>query len=198
MGSNRSRNWACIIYKESAPEDFISRIGDNLLTGFLSPLHNDKLDEQTEKKNHWHLLLKFTSDKSYEQAKAIFETIGGVGAECVHDFRAYARYLCHLDQPNKTKYDVSEVKCFGGLDYLDTIAAPSDRYTIIAEMQDFCEDNPDLIRDSFALLCRYARTNHKDEWFRALCDYAAFGMTSFLQSLHWTRKHTKDVEIIDE
>lgn len=184
----RSRNWATVIYPESTP-DFLERISNTMIAGFLSPLHEDlEEDQKTEKKPHYHLLIKFASTKSMEQAKELFAILGGVGAECVHDYRAYSRYLCHLDQPNKKRYDPEDVRSFGGEDYLTTIAAVADKYAIIAAMQDYCESHYDEIGDSFSSLCRYARDSGNDEWFRALCDYAAYIMTSFLQSLHWTRR----------
>lgn len=185
---DRSRNWATIIYPESCP-DYMEKIGGMVITGFLSPLHSDPgEDEKTERKPHFHLLVKFSSVKSQDQVLSIFQAAGFVGAERISDFRSYARYLCHLDQPLKKKYDIDQVVSFGGLDYREIIQASADKYKIISEMIQFCEQEPELIKDSFANLTKYAIDQGKIDWFRALCDNAAYIMTSYLQSLHWTRR----------
>lgn len=51
----------------------------------------------------------FDGVKTIEQAKDLFEQIGGVGCEKVNSIRGYARYLCHLDNPEKAQYDQGAV-----------------------------------------------------------------------------------------
>ena len=43
--------------------------------------------------------------------------IGGVGVEPVKSVRAYARYLCHLDSPDKVCYRTEDVLSLSGADY---------------------------------------------------------------------------------
>lgn len=184
----RSENWATLIYPESCP-DFVDKVSNLLISAFLSPLHCDpESDELTERKPHYHLLCKFSSVKSREQVDEIFKPLGFVGAERISDFRTYARYLCHLDQPLKKQYDPGDVLSFGGLDYLGVIAASADKYRIIAEIIEYCDENPDEVKDSFSCLMKICIEKKKTDWFRALCDYAAYVITNYLQSLHWTRK----------
>lgn len=56
----------------------------------------------------------FDSVKTEKQAVEFFSTFGGVGCEVVNSSRAYARYLCHLDNPEKASYKIDQVRQFGG------------------------------------------------------------------------------------
>lgn len=83
----------------------------------------------------------------------IINKIGGVGCESVISLRGYARYLCHLDNPEKAQYEKSDVMSLGGVSYLEVIGTASDKSTAIFEMQEFCEYY-DVV--SFYALAKYA------------------------------------------
>lgn len=184
----RSRNWATIIYPDSAPENFRDIIGELMIEALLSPLHTDADEEkQLEKKPHYHLEMKFSTMKSREQVLEIVEKFAGVGAEAVNDFRAYARYLCHLDQPNKKHYEPKEVKAFGSLDYLEIIESSADKYKAIGEILDYVDEHADEIRNSFARLLRAARMEN-ESWFRHLCDDCAYVIKEYLTSKEWDER----------
>ena len=77
------------------------------VAALISPLHDKDTNPSGEpKKPHYHVLLMFEGVKDYEtQVKPIFAEIGGVGREMVNSARGYARYLCHLDNPEKAQYE---------------------------------------------------------------------------------------------
>ena len=105
-GLGRTRNFATIIYEESAPENWREILSDLLIPCFISPYHDSDINPNGEpKKPHWHVLIMFDSVKTMEQAKEIFDKVGGVGCEKVNSLRGYARYLCHLDNPEKFQYN---------------------------------------------------------------------------------------------
>ena len=62
------------------------------------------------KKPHYHVMIMYDSVKTIEQAREVLSAIGGVGVEIVNSVRGYARYLCHLDNPEKYQYDKGFVK----------------------------------------------------------------------------------------
>lgn len=192
-GDNRLRNWACVLYPDSAAENWLSIIADSKIPTYVSPIHDRDVNPNGEpKKPHYHVLTPYEGKKSEAQARAFFESFGGVGCERVNSLRGYARYLCHLDNPEKAQYDPSQVKSFAGLDYHETIGLPIDRYNSIADMMEFCDEHNIF---SFAHLLRIARDNRPD-WFRILCDSGAFVMKEFLKSRSWetvddARKDTK-------
>lgn len=180
---DRARNFACVVYPESAPENWQGILCQHLIPGFISPLHEFDIDPQNQpKKPHYHVMIMFEGKKSIEQAETIFESIGGVGCEKVNSIRSYARYLCHLDNPDKAQYSPEDVSCICGTDYRSIIGLASDKYLAIGEMMDFCDEHN---VNSFYLLAKYARMERPD-WFKMLCDNSAFYMREFLQSRSWS------------
>jgi hypothetical protein len=182
----RTRNYATVVYMDSAPSNWLDILSDLHVPAFVSPFHNkDKNPDGEYKKPHYHVMFMYDNKKSIEQAKENFEKIGGVGCQIVNSPRGYARYLCHLDNPEKHQYSTEEVKSFGGADYMDTISLITDKYKIIGDMQDFC-DRYDVT--SFYLLCNYARKNRSD-WYRVLCDSSALFMKEYLRSKKWSNNN---------
>lgn len=182
MASKRTRNYATVVYPESAPEDWIQRFGNYFVPAFISPLHDLDINPFGEpKKPHYHVMIMFDSVKTIEQAKEIFDDIGGVGVEVVNSVRGYARYLCHLDNPEKIQYDKGFVQAFYGADYEETIGLSLDRYIAIREMIDFCRSNGIV---SYSQLMHYAMDNRPD-WFRVLCDNGTVVVKEYLKSYTW-------------
>lgn len=180
--SQRTRNYATIVYPESAPSEWKEILERQCVPAFISPLHNKDLDNKGNlKKEHYHIVIFFEGCKTKEQAKEVFETIGGVGVEAVKNARAYSRYLCHLDSDKKAQYDPNDVISLSGADYSAMITLPSSKYEIIGEMVEYCMAN-DII--SYAALLLYAKKNRHD-WFRILCDSGTITIVQFLKSRTW-------------
>ena len=180
--TKRTRNYATVVYPDSAPENWQEKLADYYVPAFISPLHDLDLNPFGEpKKPHYHVMIMFDSVKTIEQAKEILSDIGGVGVEIVNSVRGYARYLCHLDNPEKIQYDKGFVKSLYGADYDETIGLALDRYIAIREMISFCRDNGIF---SYAELFRYAMDNRQD-WFRVLCDNGTIVVKEYLKSSSW-------------
>lgn len=177
----RTRNWASIFY------DDISVWLDNLksfnVPFFVSPFHDKDLSaDGTPKKSHYHVLLMFDGVKTYDQAKEIFDSVGGVGCEKVASLRGYARYLCHLDDYDKAQYNPSDVYCYGATaDYVGVIGLPTDKYDSIGAMMDWVDREHCL---SYAKLLRYSR-DYNEIWFRVLCDSGTLVMREYIKSFTW-------------
>lgn len=182
--SRRYRNFACVVYpdSESTPEHWRSILEEFKTPVLVSPLHDKDFNVTGEpKKPHFHVLIFFEGMKSPEQVRELFDQIGGVGLETVNSLRGYARYLCHLDNPDKHQYLPSDVLQLSGADFFDIISLPSDRYGMIGEMIDYCQAEYIF---SYAALLIYARS-YREDWFRILCDSATIVMKEFLKSLRW-------------
>lgn len=189
----RGRNFATLVYPESAPENWQGILAQYFVPAFISPLHDKDINPGGEpKKPHYHVMVMFEGKKSDEQVKEIFDSIGAVGFERVSSLRGYARYLCHLDNPEKAQYDQALVKCYSGADYISTIGLATDKYKALAEMEEFCERYNVM---SFFALCRYATVNRSD-WSRVLKDNGAIYMREYLQSRKWSIDNNLD-KIID-
>lgn len=185
----RARNFATVVYPESAPENWLDILKNYHISTFVSPLHDRDVNPGGElKKAHYHVMIMFDGNKSERQVREIFNSIGGVGLEVVKSVRGYARYLCHLDNPEKVRYNQSDVISIAS-DYIGTIGLSVDKYIAIAEMQDFCEDY-DV--SSFYALTKYAR-EHRSDWFRVLCDCGSLHMKEYLKSRQWSKDNHCDV-----
>lgn len=177
--TNRYRNFGTIVYPESAPENWQTTLSDTHIPAFISPLHDKDTNPGGEaKKPHYHILLMYDSTHTKEQAAAVFDTINGVGCEIVQSVRGNARYLCHLDNPEKAQYLTENVTVLNGADYLKVIGLASDKYKAIGEMIDWCIEKNCVM---YWELLQYARVNRYD-WFRVLCDNGTMVMMNFLKS----------------
>lgn len=184
-GKGRTRNFATVVYPESASENWQDILASQFIPAFISPLHDKDINPTGEpKKAHYHVLIMFDSVKTTEQAESIFKLIGGVGCEKVNSIRGYSRYLCHLDNPEKAQYDEASVRSLGGADYVGTIGLVTDKYKAIGEMIDYCKENNIV---SYSDLLEYCRMERFD-WFRVLCDNGTVVMKEYLKSKSWTNE----------
>lgn len=175
----RYRNFATVVYPESAPEDWQEILSDMHIPAFISPLHDADVNPIGEvKKPHYHVMLLYEGKKSIEQVQEVFYCISGVGCETVNTIRGYARYLCHLDNPEKAQYKIEDVRALSGADYMGTIGLAIDKYKALDEMCTYCVDNSVI---EYSVLCDYARENRFD-WWRILCDCGSVHMRNYLAS----------------
>lgn len=164
--TNRTRNWATIVYPESAPDDWLDKLAEVKVPALVSPLHNRDVNANGEvKKEHYHVILMFQGVKSLPQVKAIIDTFGGVGTEYVQSQRGYARYLCHLDNPEKAQYDPKEVKQIcGAMAYSELVSSDSDKKSIVKQMLAYCRENGIY---EFCDLAYYAM-DEREDWYEVL------------------------------
>lgn len=184
--SVRTRNYATVVYPESAPDGWQEILVQQFIPAFISPLHDQDLNPTGEvKKPHYHVMLLYDGPKTRDQAKKVFDLIGGVGCEVVQSIRGYARYLCHLDNPEKAQYSPDDVRCICGSDYTSIIGLATDKYKAIREMVAFCCDN-DI--SSYDILFDYA-VQFRQDWFRVLCDNGTYPIKEYLKSRRWRLQH---------
>jgi hypothetical protein len=183
--SKRTRNYATVVYPESAPEGWQNILSEQMIPAFISPLHDKDVNADGKpKKPHFHVMLMFDSVKTEEQAKVVFEKIGGVGCEIVNSIRGYARYLCHLDNPEKAQYSVESVRSMGGATYRNVIGLPSDKYKCIREMIQFINDNS---IEAYCDMLEWSSINRED-WFQVLCDNGSYVIKEYLKSKTWKQE----------
>lgn len=189
VSSDRTRNYATVVYPDSAPENWLDILSNEHVPAFVSPLHDRDTNPTGEsKKSHWHVMVMFDGVKTVGQAKNLFDKIGGVGCEVVKSIRGSARYLCHMDNPEKAQYKPEDVKCFGGADYNSVCSLPADRNKIIREMINFCDQNKIF---SFAWLIRYSM-DEKPDWFNSLCSNSTYVIKEYLKSKRWEYEQRLD------
>lgn len=181
--AGRTRNFATIVYPESAPADWMERLDQYHIATLISPLHDKDTNPSGEpKKSHYHVMLMFESPANYESKVApIFAEIGGVGRETIGTARGYARYLCHLDNPEKAQYSPSEVRCMSGADYYGIVNLPTDDIKIITEIKNYCRKNSVY---SLAEIIDIAETLHP-EWYSTIVLSRCYVIDKYIKSLAW-------------
>jgi len=208
----RARNFATIVYpsKEyldsidseydgtegygSAPENWQEIISDLHIPVMISPLHQDINPDGKMKKPHWHILFMFESMKDWEkQVKPIFDSFGGIGRETVNSARGYARYLCHLDNPEKKQYSPDDVICFGGADYQAVVHLPTDDVKILQDIFLYIRQNQIYSLAEFLDICAI----NNPEWFSIVAISKAYIVDKYIKSLTW-EKESNYVRKIDE
>lgn len=174
----RAYNWWFVIYPEDLPENYIEVIRNWHISSLLSPMHDtdpkedengnplkNEIGEIIFKKKHRHLLLMFSSKKYFAFVVQLFKdafgttetgAIKGVATpivtQCrVADKHQAARYLCHLDNPEKTHYDPSDVIAMNGADVLQLLkGGAAEELEMYREVQQYIFDND--IRE-YCMLC---------------------------------------------
>lgn len=184
--SGRTRNFATVVYPDSAPSDWMDKLDRLHIAAFISPLHDKDMDPDGGlKKSHYHVMLMFESPVEYETRVApIFAEIGAVGREMVNSARGYARYLCHLDNPEKFQYSPSEVRCIGGADYYGVTSLPTDDMKMIGEVFSYIQEHEIY---SLAELLTISQIHHP-EWFSMIAMSRCYVVDKFIKSLAWERE----------
>lgn len=198
-GIGRSRNWTCIIYPESAPENWVDILQAEHIQWIKSPLHDKDLTATGHtKKAHWHIALLFDSVKSYEQVREITDKLIAPSPQKISGVKALVRYMAHLDDADKAQYDPGEIKGYGGVDISDMLRPNgSERYQLISDMLEYiCDENIVEFKD----LMNYARQEHFSDWFPLLCDNSAYIVNQYIKSQRHAGtirvdKHTGEVKI---
>lgn len=178
---DRTRNWTFVAYPESVPQNWRDILDEQHIQWIESPLHDRDLNADGEtKKAHWHILVMFEGNKSFEQIKELTEQIHATIPQKCASVKGLVRYMAHLDNPEKVQYDRGTIIGHGGVDVAEYLRpTSSSRYQLIGEMMDFVRDNDIVELEDLAY---YARIERFDDWFPLLCDNSAYIMGEFIRS----------------
>lgn len=186
MGASKTRNWAFVVYPESAPDGWKDILADTHIPAFISPLHDRDVNENGEvKKAHYHIVIMTDGPITQKRANELIAPYNGTkSAEYVKSLRGYVRYLAHLDDPDKAQYDPAEIIALGGADLASTLKlsqSDNDKYRIIGEIMRYCEETE---IHEFSALVKYA-VREKEEWLPVIVNKAYF-VNRFLDSLRYS------------
>lgn len=197
--NQRFRNWLFIVYPESAPADWIDQLDQLHVEACISPLHDKDINPTGEpKKPHYHVLLAFDGVQTYSQVEAITDSLQASKPIVCKSVKGSVRYFAHLDNPEKYRYNTSDIKSLSGFDIAEALKPSSaDRYTLIGEMIEFVQEFNIL---EFEDLILYAKNFKQNTWFPILCDNSSFLMTKFIDSRRYRYRSGErliDKELID-
>jgi hypothetical protein len=183
------------MYPESAPDNWQDVLSELRTPWALSPLHDRCINpDNTPKKHHWHVVLQFEGKKSFEQIKAITDSLNAPIPQKVANMVGVIRYMAHMDNPEKAQYLPSAIKTFGGMDISKFIKPTvTERYACLIEMRQYIKDNHIT---EFYQLYDYAAEHRYEDWFKLLSDNSAVIMNMYITSQRHTpvqQHHTKQV-----
>lgn len=143
----RSNKWAFLIYKESAPEDYLDVLEEMHVPFIVSPWHDKDISRSTGefKKAHKHGALFFETLKSYTPAHI----------EVVMSPKGMYDYFTHAENPEKTLYNIDDIESGAGFE-LDKFLAEQSSDEFLNKVIDLIEDN-DITE--FEVLVYFARAN---------------------------------------
>lgn len=179
---DKSRGWLTILYPESMEQDWeekLNQIGQQFI---LSPLHDGDINaDGSKKKNHYHLLLLWDGPTTFNTAMKIVTYIKGVGCLPCATIRGSVRYFCHLDNPEKKRYSVKDMKQSGGLDIDKFMLSETEENEILKDI--FCFIRVNHV-ESYADFVDYCRI-YQDEWFKLIMHKHRENVFRYIRSIEY-------------
>lgn len=128
----KKRNWAFVLYPESAPKDWKEQLQLSGVQGEISPLHNKDVNpDGTKKKEHHHIILVYGSPTTYNNVKSLTDRLNQPIPQPLEQVRGYHRYLTHKDNPEKYQYDEKDIVTFNGFNIADFIELTKSEVLVI-------------------------------------------------------------------
>lgn len=123
MKKIKRRNWAFILYPESAPENWIDILIQTGLPFAVSPLHDKDINPDGDvKKPHYHVILCYAGPTTYDCVyKITHDDLGQTVPQPLEQVKGYYRYFTHKDNPEKFQYDESEIITYNGFNISDFV-----------------------------------------------------------------------------
>lgn len=139
------------------------------------------------KKPHWHVLIEFGRQIIKSYADRVAKELGAANDywEAIPYKHGYARYMCHMDNPEKYQYNPEDVICFCGVDYIEFAVNNAERSKIKNKI---LIDIIQMVRKksirSYAMVVNYAIDNENMEWLNVLRQNGAF-VAEYIKSAEW-------------
>lgn len=175
------RNFSFLIYPESAVNDW-----QTVLASFFLPCFY-VFHDKDNKKPHYHVLVTPNNAISVNTVNTIVTAVGGANGcyERVTSTVGYARYLCHMDNPEKYQYLPDDVVCLCGADYQKITRTKSDedsaRLRVFREIFKFIRDNNFV---SYAYFLDYCLDN-EPSWFALAVSSHGRVIKDYIKSMYW-------------
>lgn len=139
----KKRNWAFILYPESAPDDWREILQQSGLLVAISPLHDRDLNPDGEiKKAHYHIIVCYSGPTSYNVVKALTDRLNCPIPQALEQVRGYYRYFTHKDNPEKYQYSELDIQSINGFSIRDFVElSKSEVVSLKKQIQAFIRDN---------------------------------------------------------
>lgn len=139
----KKRNWAFILYLDSAPTNWREILQDTGLSIAISPYHDKDINpDGSFKKPHYHIILLFDGPTTYNNVKSLTDSLNQPEPKPLEQVRGYYRYLTHKDNPEKAQYSESDIVTYNGFDIKDFLELTSTEVLAIKkQLQQLIRDN---------------------------------------------------------
>ena len=123
----KARYWTVVVYPESSPPDWIEKVKQTHLAYMISPIHDRDVTAVGDvKKAHYHLVLMWENPTTFSNVREVLKPITEVCPQAVNNLGRLARYLVHMDDPDKAQYDVADIQA-GGVDVEEMLYSQNNR-----------------------------------------------------------------------
>lgn len=140
----KKRNWAFVLYPESAPKNWREQLQKTGLQCAVSPLHDKDINpDGAPKKPHYHVILCYSGPTAYNVVNRLTNgQLGQTIPQPLEQVRGYYRYLTHEDNPEKAQYSKSDIEHINGFDIRDFVEmTKSEVIKLKRQIQEFIRDN---------------------------------------------------------
>lgn len=177
----KKRNWAFVLYPESAPADWRERLQKTGLPCAISPLHDRDVNATGEpKKPHYHVMVFYQGPTSYNVVKRLTDGLNQPIPQVVEQVRGYYRYLTHMDNPEKAQYAPSEIVTLNGFDIGDYVDMTKSEVTkALRALMGYIQDNN--LMEYADLMDMTMCEGVPPEWFDVAASHTLF-FTGYLKS----------------
>lgn len=178
----KKRNWAFVLYPESAPADWREQLQKTGLPVAISPLHDRDVNATGEpKKPHYHVMVFYQGPTAYSVVERYTKSLNQPIPQPVEQVKGYYRYLTHKDNPEKAQYDEADIQTMNGFDIRDFVDMSKSEVTRnIREVQQFVMDNKILEYADLMEILIQGGESMKD-WYDVASSHTMF-FTAYLQS----------------
>lgn len=189
-----SRNFCFMLYDDSMNPNFITVLSDFGEKAFVVYHDRDINSDGTQKKPHYHVMVMCCNSRSENSIKRLVSDCGGANGvfKAVKTKRGYARYLCHMDNPEKVSYDPEEVMCLCGSDYLSLAMTKTDiesgKLNVLREILRYCRENVIVYYCDLVDYC----VDVRQDWLSLLSGSRGRVVRNYIQSLDYRgKKHSR-------
>ena len=170
IANRRARNWCAVVYPDSAPKDWKEYLNNLNIKWACSPLHDKDIDDDEQiKKAHWHIVLYYAGNKSFEQV-----------CEDLAEIKCPVRYFIHKDHPHKFQYSADDIECYGGFDIGEAFAlSKTEKRQILFEVMTYIREAN--ITEYYDLI-NYAMDNKYDTWYSVITESYTILLTNYIKS----------------
>lgn len=183
----KKRNWAFVLYPESAPADWREQLQKAGLPCAISPLHDKDVNATGEpKKAHYHVILVYGSPTTFKNVESLTKRLNQPIPQPLEQVRGYYRYLTHEDNPEKAQYSKADIQTLNGFSISDFVEMTKSEVTKYKrEIIGFIQDN--FMTEYADLLDALMAGAGPEEWFDVASNNTLF-FTAYLKSRRYRQE----------